>query len=61
MVRKKDRDFKKGDVLVLMDYSINGKKNSDRQISKRVSHILEGGQFGIEKGYVVMGLKSINE
>lgn len=61
-VRKDDRKekYKKGDVLTLMDYSVSGKKNSNRQVSWKVTYVLEGGQFGIEKGYVVMALTTIN-
>lgn len=59
-IRVNDRDFQKGDVLVLMDYDRNGKKVSDRQISWKVSSLYHGGEFGIEKGHVAMGLREMN-
>jgi len=59
-VRKNDRSYKVGDVVHFRQwlplftgyewvYSGNG-------IIKTVTYILPGGQFGIEPGYVVLGL-----
>ena len=66
-VRRDDRGFQKGDVLILQrtdpdkphrvktDYS--GKVV--HELKRRVSYILTGGQFGIEPGYVVMALEPV--
>lgn len=54
-VRKNDRNFKVGDRLKLIEYP----SNKPRFVLKDVKYILEGGQYGIEKGYVVLGLKEI--
>lgn len=58
-VRKNDRNYKKGDILVLRAWD-NELKCYDteryKSIRKRVSYLLNGGQFGVEAGYVVMGL-----
>ena len=58
-VRKDDREpmFKTGDFLVLDEYDPTGKgRYTGRSITRRVTYVLPGDQFGIEAGYVVMGL-----
>lgn len=56
-VRKKDRDFKVGDILILVEWDPVTEEYTDDYLFRRVTYILEGGQFGIEKGYCVMGLE----
>lgn len=66
-VRKDDRGFQKGDILVLMrtepdrlwsiEYTIQGKPK--HELRKRVKWILTGGQFGVEAGHVVMALEDV--
>lgn len=57
-VRKNDRDYKVGDVLELHEFKPNG-GFTNRSCERIVSYILKGGQFGIEAGYVVMGLETV--
>ena len=68
-VRRDDKGFQKGDVVELIrcdktpygtwevktDY--HGKPA--HVITKQISYILTGGQFGIEPGYVVMALQDV--
>ena len=54
-VRKNDRDFKVGDRLKLIEFP----SENTRYVLKDIKYILEGGQYGIEKGYVILGLKDI--
>ena len=67
-VRRDDRGFQKGDILVLlrMRKTSAGIWEVEREFSshkpiyvlrKKITYILTGGQFGIEPGYVVMGLE----
>jgi Domain of unknown function (DUF3850) len=67
-VRRDDRGFQKGDILVLqrtneeyskhqVDTDMDG--NVKHELRKRVAYVLTGGQFGIEPGYVVMGLTEV--
>lgn len=68
-VRRDDRGFQKGDVLVLRKLCPDGYKiewsdfrndfhNSGYfDIRKRITFILTGGQFGIMPGYVVLALE----
>jgi hypothetical protein len=63
-VRRDDRGFQKGDVLLLqrtrsespyyVDYDGYGKVK--KEMRRTITYILTGGQFGIEHGYVVLGL-----
>ena len=62
-VRYNDRDFKVGDFLNLLEWCpILGEICEDAgytggMLGRRVTHILEGGSFGVEPGYVIMSLK----
>ena len=65
-VRKNDRAFQTGDILVLqkfdheeMRYVLDGYTilSKPLEIRKRVSFLLQGGLFGIEPGYCVLGLE----
>jgi Domain of unknown function (DUF3850) len=57
-VRRDDRGFQKGDVLILRRAAKDQKTfASQSDLRREVTYILTGGQFGIEPGYVVMGLK----
>lgn len=62
-VRKNDRAFQTGDILVLEKfdgrrYVMDGYDFSAKPcaIRKRVTYLLQGGQFGIAPGYCVLGL-----
>lgn len=55
-VRLDDRHFELGDQLRLVRTDETGKiLLPSREIVKHVHFMLEGGQFGIEPGYVVLG------
>lgn len=55
-VRKNDRNFKKGDILILKEWDNEKQEYTGRQMARGVSYILNGSQFGIENGFVVMAL-----
>ena len=59
-VRRNDRGFQKGDVLELNYYDPAECWMRREPIHKRVTYVLTGGQFGLEPGYVVMGLAEID-
>lgn len=73
-VRRDDRGFQKGDILVLQrtcpdrptvvetvpastdrawDYRVK------HEMRRRITYVLTGGQFGIEPGFVVLGLEPV--
>lgn len=54
-VRKNDRNFKVGDRLKLIEFP----SENPRYVLKDIEYILEGGQYGIEKDYVILGLKEL--
>lgn len=63
-VRRDDRGFQKGDVLVLQKYDPSeGRymrpfpgRPGEWELRRKITYILTGGQLGIEPGYVVLGL-----
>lgn len=54
-VRKNDRNYKVGDRLRLIEFP----SDNPKFVLKDIKYILDGGQYGIEKGYVVLGLREI--
>ncbi|MDE2467395.1 MAG: DUF3850 domain-containing protein [Bradyrhizobium sp.] len=65
-VRRDDRGYQKGDILVLrcwndktLGWVYDGSRLGSpiKEMRKRIIYILTGGQFGIEPGFVVMGLE----
>lgn len=58
-VRRDDRGFQRGDVLVLWRYDPMHPVPQDQapRVIRHISYVLTGGQFGIEPGYVVLGLQ----
>lgn len=55
-VRKNDRGFEKGDTLILKEWDNLKNEYTGRQLARTATYILSGGQFGIEKEFVVIGL-----
>jgi hypothetical protein len=57
-LRKDDRGFKVGDQLALIRFDPVKKKMDESKILFRtVSYILRGRLFGLEEGFVIMGIK----
>ena len=59
-VRLDDRGFNEGDTLLLEGWYSGKKTYSGQVIEARVTFILYGGQFGLEEGYVAMGIRVHN-
>lgn len=55
-VRKNDRNFAVGDVLVLWEFDPTLNIHTGQYFRRRVTYVLLGGQFGVESGYAVLGL-----
>lgn len=55
-VRKDDRDYQIGDYLWLYEYDPELQEYSGSSYGCRIKYMLKGGQFGIQEGYVVLGL-----
>lgn len=57
-VRRDDRGFQKGDTLRLRRWNTSWQGyDSHPPIEREISYVLTGGQFGIEPGFVVLGLQ----
>ena len=57
-LRKNDRDFSVGDILILEEYDKENDLRTGRTIEAKVIYILDGkrADFGIEKEYCLMGI-----
>lgn len=55
-LRKNDRDFMIGDSIRLREYDPVLMQYTGRNCRKLIRYILKGGQFGIDKDYVILGL-----
>lgn len=53
-VRKNDRDYKVGDTLNLLEYDRKLEQYTGRRILARVTYLVQGGDYGIAAGYVVL-------
>ena len=58
-IRKDDRGFETGDQLELMEYDPKSTSCTGRVCQRQITYILKGGQFGIEKGFVAMGIEPL--
>ena len=56
--RRADRPFAVGDTLFLREWDPIGGEYTSRECRRRISYILPGGEWGIEKGHCVLGLQS---
>jgi hypothetical protein len=70
-VRRDDRGFQKGDTLELLrceksrlgSWEVQYKamtRTPEHVLHMEITYVLTGGQFGIEPGFVVMGIKPCN-
>lgn len=57
-VRKNDREYKVGDILHLKEYPTEDYPKR-KGLLRKVIYILDGGQYGLDSEYVVMGLKKV--
>jgi hypothetical protein len=59
-VRRDDRGFQRGDYVLLVETAqlLDGSawQPTGREAQYEITYVLTGGQFGIEPGYVVLGL-----
>lgn len=71
-VRRDDRGFQRGDILVLHRLSVDTFGNVSStyvdyrdkrpvELRRKIKWILTGGQLGVEPGYVVMALGDVDE
>jgi hypothetical protein len=58
-VRRNDREFEQGDVLVLQEWDPVAGGYTGRECRKQVRYVLFGGAFGVQDGFVVMSLGEV--
>lgn len=57
-VRFNDRDYQVGDLLNMREIEPDG-EYTGQEMNAQITHVLLGGQFGIEEGWCVLSLTSI--
>lgn len=61
-LRKNDRDFRVGQELLLKEYDKESEKCTGRVLQCKITYVLKGEEaenFGLKKGYCIMGLEKI--
>jgi Domain of unknown function (DUF3850) len=59
-VRRDDRGFQRGDRVRLIEVTrAVFPRPTGREAEAEITYVLTGGQFGIEPGYVVLGLSAV--
>lgn len=57
-IRKNDRNYQINDILHLKEYPKEDWQNREG-IFRKVVYLLKGGQYGLDKDYVILGLKEV--
>lgn len=63
-LRKNDRNFKVGDILILKEFQYDKGTYTGRRVKRKVNYILCGDDsytLGLAKGYCILGLENIAE
>jgi hypothetical protein len=55
-VRKFDRLFRVGDILILNEYDPIDGHTGEFEV-RQITYILDGGQFGLEEGYCILAMQ----
>ena len=55
-LRKNDRDYKVGDVLILQEWNPDTKEYTGNEEVAHVTHIIRGGEFGLPPDLCVMSI-----
>ncbi len=60
-IRKNDRDFKVHDALILREYLQKSNEYTNHSIWAEITHIIQGGQFGLDNNYCVLSIVVIGK
>lgn len=58
-LRKDDRGFSVGDTLILKEWDEINKSYSGAEVRAEITHILEGGEYGLLHGNVILSLGNV--
>lgn len=56
-VRKNDRNFKVGDMLILKEWDIENQKFTGNQVKRKITYILDN-KIYLKKGFVILSLSN---
>ena len=59
-LRKNDRNFEVGDIIVLMDYDTSTETYSANEVHGLITHILDSYYDAIHEDYVILSFVEIN-
>lgn len=59
-VREDDRDYQVGDLLIIREWDPDNGFTS-RITIREITYKMDGGRFGIDENYCVLGIKTIEE
>jgi ASC-1-like (ASCH) protein len=67
-IRLNDRDFAVGDWLILEEWippvsldELSPKEYTGRKLKKLVTYVMQGGRFGLDQHWCVLGLSELGE
>lgn len=55
-LRKNDRDFEPGDILILQEWCPDSKEYTRKEVKVCVTYILTGGNFGLPDNLCILGI-----
>ena len=58
-VRENDRNFQVGDMLVLREFEPETEQYTGHSITRWVSYVLQGGAFGVQPNWCVLGFSEL--
>lgn len=58
-IRKNDRDYKVGDILVLQEFDAASQEYTGNKLEVEVTYLLQNTDY-LQEGYVCMGIKRLN-
>jgi hypothetical protein len=58
-VRENDRNFQVGDILLLREYDPETEEYTGQATTRWVSYVLQGGAFGIQPDWCVLGFSKL--
>lgn len=53
-LRKNDRHYNVGDTLILKEF--DGNNYTKRELTREITYILQGGNYGLDKDYCILGM-----
>ncbi|WP_237275591.1 DUF3850 domain-containing protein [Tenacibaculum ovolyticum] len=60
-LRKNDRDFKRGDTICLEEWCPHFEGYTGLECFVNVTHVLNGGIYGLDKEYVIMSIEPFKQ